>query len=248
MNFVPFIGSADYESNTAEATVQESANGLSRVTRNGKPQMSFTYWKGFPFHTIASSYNSYGEGNVILVFERGILVVESLDGASVSGFKLGMQNTGTFSFNDGSNGEQVTVMIQLSDENEFNLRGQIITNETLGFNVANELPAVIDADVKVDAISAGTSVSAAVTATSNSAFKILGLEVANFRIIVNGTAEAPDAVSYNDVTGQYDFTTTSTLSASDEVVVELYDSVEELDVTVLDDQLYKGKSSTVTVA
>ena len=64
MNFVPFIGSADYESNTAEATVQESANGLSRVTRIGKPQMSTTYWKGLTFHTIASSYNSYGDENV----------------------------------------------------------------------------------------------------------------------------------------------------------------------------------------
>lgn len=248
MNFVPFIGSADYESNTAEATQQESANGLTRVVRNGKPQMSFTYWRGFPFHTIASSYNSYGEGNVILVFEQGLLVVESVDGETISGFKLGMQNTGTFSFNDGSNGEQVMVSIQLANENEFNLRGQILTNDSLGFNVATELPSVIDCDVKLDTPSAGSSISASVVATSNSAFNILGLEVANFRVIVNGTAEAPSAVSYNDVTEKYDITTTTSITSSDTVTLELYDSVEDLNVTILDDQLYRGKSTEQTVA
>jgi hypothetical protein len=248
MNFIPFIGAADFANNTAEATTQESANGLLRKIRNGKPLLDFTYWKGYPFHKIASSYNSYGSGDVILVFEQGILVVKSVDGTKVSAFKLGMQNAGTFTFNDGTNGEQVMVGIQLQDESEFNLRGEIITNETLGFNVGEDLPEIVDANVVLDDLSTGTDVKATITAVTNSAFNIKGLLAANFRIIIEGVAEAPSSVAYNDVTNKYVFVTSTTLSSTDTVQVELYDSVESLNVAVLADQLFRGISAVGTVA
>jgi len=248
MNFVPFIGAADFASNTAEATTQESANGLLRTIRNGKPMMDFTYWKGYPFHKIASSYNSYANGDVILVFENAILVVESLAGDTISGFKLGMQNASTFSFNDGTNGEQVTVGIQLQDENEFNLRGQIITNETLGFNVGEDLPSIIDSVITLETPSVGTALNASIVAETNSAFNIKGLLASNFRIIIEGAAEAPASVTYSDVTNKYVFVTTTTLSSTDTVQIELYDSDESLNVAVVEDQLYNGISAVGTVS
>jgi len=247
MNFIPFVGSADFESNTADPTNQESANGLVRTIRNGKPQMSFTYWRGFPFYNILTAYNSYGEGGVILVFEKGILVAKTSDN-TIQSFNLGMQNTNTFSFNDGSNGEQVMTSIQLEDENQFALQGTIITNETLGFNPSIEINGVIDANIVLDTVSAGTDITASITATTNSVFLIKGLTVDSVSVVVNGVRETPTAITFNDATNKYDITTSTSLTASDEVFVEIYDTANDYSVANEGGQLYRGKSATSTVS
>ena len=239
--FIPLVDSTGFEQNTPEATTQEFPDGTMVVVRNGKPQFSFNYVRSIQFQKIAASLSSYKKYNAILVFDNDVLFLAN-NGTNVSGFSLGMFNTNTYTINSGSEVGYTTISMQMLDNKQFN-EGSVLDPS---FDVTNDLNGVIDTVIEGTAAS-GSDVLVSVKASVNQAVNILGLTDTNFRLIVNGTAEAASAVSFNDVSNQYEITPTSTLSGSDTVVVELYDSVASLNVTKLGDQLYKGKSAEIVV-
>lgn len=239
--FIPMIN-AEFEQNTPEATTQELQDGTLLKIRDGKPQYNFNFYEKIGFQKIASSYDSDRAFNVILVFSDDKLFLAN-NGTKVSGFKLGMFSVGTRLFNDGSNSGYTPVMMQLLDKKQFD-NGSVLEPE---FDVTNEVVGVVDTVIEGTAAASG-DVTVSVKASANKSFDILGLGVDQFRLIVNGSSEVPTSVTFDDVNNEYAITPTSTLSVSDTVVVELYDSTVSAAVAKLGDQLYAGKSAEIVAA
>lgn len=247
-NFVPFLGARAYTQNTPETTFSESDNGIKLPVRNGKPEFQYEYVKTVHYNKIAYSHNSYRGGNVILTFDNGaIFLAETTDKTQLKGFDLAMQNTASFMFKTGSEPGKTMLTIQLENEDEYNLQGVVLSREQLGFNINTDIFGVIETNITLDEVSAGNTINASVNALANGAVNIEGLAANNLRVIIEGTAEAPASISYNDVDGKYEITTTTAMTAGDEVYVELYDTDNDVNVAIANELLYKGKSSTATV-
>lgn len=248
-NFVPFLGAKVVTQNTPETTFKEYDNGEKIAIRNGKPEFSFEYSKTVHFNKIAYSHNGYKNGKVILTFSNGaIFLPESSDGLSLQGFDLAMQNTGTFKFKEGSEPGKTIITIQLGAEDQFNAKGVILSKEELGFDINNDIFGIIDTNIKLSPIAAGSSLVADIKASMNSAFNIKGLVADNFRVVINGSPEVAASATYNDIAGNYTIGTTSAMINADEVFVQAYDSVNDYDVAISEGLLFKGKSNTVVVA
>lgn len=243
-NFYPFVDSFNMEQNTPDATTEESANGQLTVVKNGLPLFTFQFIKSWQFQKIASSYNGFGKFGVIFVFDNDVLLVAS-NGTSISGFKAGMTNTNTFMFNTGSEQGKTPMSFQLLDNKQFNTQGEILNPE---FDLTNEITGVIDCVLTDGAAATGGDVTVKVVAKANPALNILGLGTDQFSLVIDGVREVVTAVSYNDATGVYTLTPTSTTTGSQSVVVELYDANIPASVANLNDQLYDGISEAITVA
>lgn len=242
--FIPFINATGFEQTTPEATTQEFQDGTILKVRDGKPQYSFNYVEQVAFQKVATAYDSHKQYKAILVFDNDVMFLAN-NGTKVSGFKLGMFSVGTYLFNTGSESGYTPILMQLLDKKQFD-NGSVLDPE---FDLTNEVKGIIDASITGTATAgAGGKIDAEIKATANKSFDILGLTVDNFRLIINGTAEAPTAVTFDDVANSYEITPTSTLVASDTVVVELYDSTISASVAKVGDQLYQGKSPQIIAA
>jgi len=240
--FIPFINSTSFEQTTPEPTTQEFPNGVLLVVRNGKPQFTFTFVSSILFQKVLSSYNSYQQYNVIMAFDNDVFFLAD-DGVNLKGFSATHVNTNTYMFNTGSEVGMSALQIQLLDNKQFN-EGSILDPS---FDVTNDINGIIDADISGSAV-AGGDVTVSVKALLNQGFSIEGLDTDDVRLLVNGVSEVATSVTYNSVSETYAITPTSTTSASDEVVVELYDSANSLAVIQKGDLFYQGKSSVITVA
>lgn len=245
--FVPFLGADNNDLPVAEDVTQELPNGVQRIVRSGKPVFNFGYMTGgYYLHKIFSSYKGNNFGKVLLVFENGtILAVMSQDKTTWSGFDAGMF-TSQYTANTGSEDEQVTAIMQITNTEQFENLGTILDSESLGFN-PNDLTGVIDTEVTVTAapVAATGQITATVKALFNKGIDIEGLLATDFRVLLNGVEDTITAVTF--INGAYEIDITSALVAADEVVVELYDDALELVTVKVGDQFYKGVSKVFEV-
>lgn len=243
--FIPFLDSLEFLDNTPEPTTKEYTSGLKSVIRNGKPEFSFEFSKEYAFHKSAYTYNTNGAYNVIFVTSNGSLfLAQNTAGTTLQGFSLGMLNTGSFKFNDGgSEVEKTVISFQLTDENQFNGKGVILTQETLGFAANSEIFPITDVLIAGTAADAGDVV-VSVTARANPVFYIEGLEAANFRLLIGGVVDTITGVTYSATTNLYSITPTTSLSSSS-CVVEMYDAGNSVDVADATTAFYKGESDAI---
>ena len=240
--FIPFINATGFEQTTPEATTQEFQDGTVLKVRDGKPQYSFNYVEQVAFQKAVTDYDSYKQFNAILVFDNDVMFMAN-NGKTLSGFKLGMFSVGTYLFNNGSESGYTPIMMQLLDKKQFD-KGSVVDPQ---FDLTNDVNGIIDTVISGSA-AAGGDVTVSIKAKANQLFDILGLGVDNFRLIVNGTAEAASSVSFDDVNFEYAITPTSNTTASDTIVVQLYDSNVSTSVAKVGTQLYAGQSEEITVA
>ena len=242
-NFVPFLQAFSFEPTTPEATTEESPNGVMSVVRNGLPTFNYLYERTIQFQKIAASYNSYSQYDIIMAFDNNRLFLAD-DGTNFKGFNGGMLNTNTFQFNDGSTAGKTPISLQLIDNAQFN-NGSVVA---LDFNINSDIEGVFDV-LLTDGVSAtGGDVTVKAVFKANPAVFVSGLGVDQFSLVIDGSREAVTAVSYNDATGVYTLTPTSTTTGGQSVVVELYDTVNALSIAKLDDQLYDGISDAIITA
>lgn len=232
--YFPYLGLFNFEQTTPENEVATSSTGLNQTIRDGKPSFTIT----FPASTclVKSLNNKKGlTWRIVLYFDKGIYIANDATKENVFGFLAPYFDVSTMRFKAGTDIQQVNVMFQLEDANEFNMNGSFITYEALGFNL-REIQGAFNAELAVEA-SAGTSVLVTATALCNSDVVYEGLELpANWK--VNGVATT--AVSYSPATGKYTLTV-ATLTAGDNVVVSLAGE-DELG------NIYVGTSKTIVSA
>lgn len=249
MQILPYVGIYDFTQDTPDNEVATSSTGVMSTVRAGKPQYTFSYDRGGCFHK--SLYNKRGNRrwDVGIIFENGILETVSVDGTYVEGFNGGMLDVQTLKFQQGTDPQMSTAMLQLLNASQFNERFVFLTWDSLGVDLSS-IQGVIETDVEF-AVAPTTSATLVVEVTSacNSDDDIPGLdELANWRPLgVQTTPKTITAVAYNNATNRYTFTLSSALIATDTIGVALT-GTGGVDVATDDDGvLFKGRTPIVTV-
>ena len=81
---------------------------------DGLPGFSFDYQKGPGFHKAAYSFNSFGNYNVLLVYNNGVI-----DGAldaegKILGYNAGRVDTGNYQLANGSDPQRTTIAFSIN--------------------------------------------------------------------------------------------------------------------------------------
>ena len=245
-NFVPVMGAVEFTNNTPEPTTEEAQGGILTVVRNGLPQFAFKFWKGgWRFASALYSYNSQQAFDLLLAFENGA-IAGATNGTVFSGFDMGMLNSGTYMFTDGNTQSSVTVSMQLVNQDQYNRDVAILTPDVLDFNVTSDLFPITDIVMTGTAAAAGDVIVSA-SFDMNQAVVLGGIASSNLRLTINGVVDVITGVTYDSVTKTYSVTPTTALVASDSVVVQLYDSVNTVDVAKIGTKYYKGATPAITV-
>ena len=250
-NFIPVLGAVEFTNNTPEPTTEEYQGGIMSVVRNGLPQMSFKFIKGgWKYASALYSYNSQQAYDVLLVFGNGA-IAGATNGTRFTGFDLGMLNSGTFMFTDGSATNSVSISMQLIDSEQYNSNVAILSPDVLDFKANTDLQPITDIVITGRADASENKVYFKAKFEMNQSSNLGGIAIANLRSLVNGVSDTIVALSlsYDSLTEEWSYTPTATLVVSDTVVVQLYDNTVPVAVTKIGNRFYKGASAEiVTVA
>lgn len=241
--FIPVLGAVEVVNGTPEATTEEYQGGIMSVVRNGLPMFTFKFLKGWGYARALYSLNSFQQYKLLLVHEDGS-ISGTTNGTTFSGFSLGMLNTGTYFFTDGSVSGYVNSVVQMTSTDEFNLNAATIDRSVLGFD-ANQLQPVTDIVMTGRADASDNKVYFKAKFAMNQAQNLGGIAIANLKSTIDGTVDTITALSlsYNSATEEWSYTPTATLAAADTVVVELVDGVK--DVAKIGTRYFKGKTATI---
>lgn len=246
-NFIPVLGAVEATNNTPEATTEEYQGGVMSVVRNGLPNFTFKFLKGgWKFANALYSYNSFQAFDVLFVFSSGA-VAGATNGTTLSGFDLGMLNSGTYMFTDGNTSASVSVTMQLINETQFNRDVALLDASILDFNVNSDINPITDivmtgrADVSDDKVYFKPSFD------MNQSTTLGGIAIANLRVTIDGVASTIVALSltYNSTTKEYKFEPTDAFTTSSSIVVQLYDSVNSVATAKIGTRYYKGATSAI---
>ena len=247
-NFIPILGAVEVTNNTPEATTEEYQGGVMSVVRNGLPQFSFKFLRGgWKFANALHTYNSFQAYDVLLVFSSGA-IAGATNGTTMSGFDLGMLNTGTYMFTDGSVSSSVLTTIQIVNEAQFNRDVALLDASVLDFNVNTDINPITDIVMTGRADVSEGKVYFKATFDMNQATNLLSIAIPNLRCTIDGVADTITALSlvYNSTTKEWSFTPTTTLTTLQSVVVQLYDSAESVACTKIGNRFYRGTTASIT--
>ena len=240
-NLVPFLDAINFTDNSEEPVIFTTQLGVKLLARDGKPEFSFDFSKGYAFHSAAWSYNSFGDYNVIFTYDNGVVfMAQSSDGLTLKGHSAGLVNTGNFTHKDGAESEKTTVMYQLTNANEYNSEGALLDPVQNSFDI-DTIKGIVDA--KISHISNATvEVVVKVVAAANNAIPITGLLFTDFR--ATGTALSIDSLVYSTITDEYTLTFSADVSTDygTGIVIDLYDSGDDTTVVTVATILYQGQS------
>lgn len=247
-NFIPILGAVEVTQNTPEPTTEEYQGGVMSVVRNGLPQFAFKFLRGgWKFSNALHTYNSFQAYDVLLVFSSGA-IAGATNGTTLSGFDLGMLNTGTYMFTDGSVSSSVTTSIQIINEAQFNRDVALLDASVLNFNVNTDINPITDIVMTGRADVSEGKVYFKATFDMNQATNLLSIAIPNLRYTIDGVADTITALSlvYNSTTKEYEFVPTTTLTTSQSVVVQLYDGTENVACTKIGNRFYRGTTASIT--
>lgn len=247
-NFIPVLGAVEATNNTPEATTEEYQGGVMSVVRNGLPNFTFKFLKGgWKFANALYSYNSFQAFDVLFVFSSGA-IAGATNGTTLSGFDLGMLNSGTYMFTDGNTSASVSVTMQLINETQFNRDVALLDSSVLDFNVNSDVNPITDIVMSGRADVSADKVYFKPTFDMNQSTTLGGIAIANLRVTIDGTASTIVALSltYNSTTKEYEFEPTDAFTTSSSIVVQLYDSVNSVATAKIGTRFYKGATSAIT--
>lgn len=242
--FVPFIGVFNSTPTTPEPTTEESQIGQTTVVRQGLPTYVYVFKKGYVAHTNFYSYNSNGEYDFLIVYDNVIKGAKTPDGLFVKGFDGGMLNTSGWAENTGAVAAQSTVTFQLLNAYEYNVNGVYLTQ--LDFSPTS-IQGVIDLLLTGRADVSDNKVYVKANWSGNPNYFVTGLAAANFRLTIDGEQNAiVGPIVYDPVTQEYALTPTATLTTSNSVVAQTYDSTVPSTVTKVGNKFYTGTTPAIT--
>ena len=247
-NFIPVLGAVEATNNTPEATTEEYQGGVMSVVRNGLPNFTFKFLKGgWKFANALYSYNSFQAFDVLFVFSSGS-VAGATNGTTLSGFDLGMLNSGTYMFTDGNTSASVSVTMQLINETQFNRDVALLDSSVLDFNVNSDVNPITDIVMTGRADVSSDKVYFKPTFDMNQSTTLGGIAISNLRVTIDGVVTTIVALSltYDAINAEYVFEPTSAFTTSSSIVVQLYDSVNNVATAKIGTRYYKGATSAIT--
>lgn len=247
--FFPFRNKFGFEDQTAENGKETSSFGIEKTNLLAKPKLKFDFISNFEFHANAYDHLGYGQGNIVLLFEKGIAFATDISETKIKGFEGGDLDVSTYKFKSGETSSKTSIMFQLLNSEEFNKRLVFFTWEQLGYD-ANLINGVINAKVSYQtAPVAGTTLNVYVKVDKNRSVDVLGLTNANnWRI--GGTQTTPasvDSVSYN-AGGYYVLTLDNATVSTDTIYPYLGDVSNSYEAAAnASGDLYSGAAPVATI-
>lgn len=247
-NFNPILGASEFTDNTPEATIEEFQGGVKNVVRNGLPEFGFKYTRGgWLLANALSSWNSNEAYDILIVSKNGNIAGVDLGDGVFGAFDGGMINAGSYKQTDGAVSGSVMLTIQLLDESQYNSNVAILDRVALGFNASTEIFPLTDVLLlNGTADASDNKIIFNAVFSMNPAETVKGLDLANFKVYVDGIASPVSVSTYNTLTGKYELSLTTPPTAGDLIVVELYDDVAGYPATKVGQRYYKGKSASIT--
>lgn len=248
--FFPFRNKFGFEDLTPENGKETSSFGIEKTNLLAKPKLSFEFISNFEFHANAYDHQAYGQGNIVLLFEKGIAFTTDVGETKIKGFEGGDIDISTYKFKSGETSAKTTIMFQLLNTEEFNKRLVFYTWEQLGYD-ANLINGVINASLSYQTTPvAGTGLNVYVKVDKNRSVNVLGLTDANnWRI--GGTQTTPasvSSVSYN-AAGYYELTLDNATVATDTIYPYLGDVSNSYEAAAnASGDLYSGAAPVATIA
>lgn len=238
--FVPFLNAINFTDNSEDPITFTTQIGVKLLARDGKPEFSLDFSKGYAFHSAAWSYNSFGSYDVIFTYDNGVMfLAKEAGGDSLKGHTAGLINTANFQHKDGAESEKTAIMFQLTNPNEYNADGALLDPTANGFDI-DVIKGIVDASL-LKVSNATTNVVVSVHASANLAIPIQGLVFTDFRGI--GTTAAVTAAVYDPLTQTYDLTFDADVSTEFAAMqIELFDDLLSLDVVTVAGVFYQGIS------
>lgn len=246
-NFVPVLGAIEATNGTPEATTEEYQGGVKSVVRNGLPEYTFKYLKGgWKFASALYTYNSFQAFDILFVFSSGA-IAGATNGTTFSGFDLGMLNSGTYMFTDGSTSSSVSVSMQLINETQFNRDVALLDASVLDFKVNTDISPITDILITGRADVSDNKVYFKPVFETNQSTGLGGIATTNLRVFVNGAVGTITALSlvYNAITKEWAFALSTPLVLADKVVIELYDTVNSVSTAKIGTKYYSGISPEI---
>lgn len=172
MKLIPYIGVFDYsQANEENVTETAPTTGLIATIRNGNPSFTFVFNNGYCQHK--SIYAKQGNNNydLILVYEKGLQVVDK--DTEFTGFKTSNISVASY-MEKTTESAKTTVTIQLKGAEDYNMHSGFLSNEDLGFDVA-DVNGVIDVKLIIGTNTA-TTIPVQVVGACNSSYNVTGLD------------------------------------------------------------------------
>lgn len=245
----PLTDIYDFAQNTPENEKNTSALGIQTKIRDGKPLFSFMYDKGGCFHKALYDKSGKNRWDLGILFDKGVLLAQTIDGTKISGFNMGMFDVETFKLLQGTDPQMSTAILQLLDANEFNTLFVFVTWEELGYNW-NDYKGVVETKLSyVGTPAPGTTFSVLVTSACNVDDIILDLDATASWALGGEQASVTTitAVAFNSTTNAYDFTVSPALIATDTIQPKL---ISAGGYSVAEDilgNLFKGEAPLATI-
>jgi len=246
-----FIGGAfGVTTEAGEPTTETSVLQKQAVTSRPLPVTTSILKKGYEFH--AGYYTDSGDDlyDVVEIYETGVLKAAlSVDGTTITGFSVGMYEVLPWEDATDSATAQTRVMYQMDDNQQFNTQGVALTN--LDFNPNKEINNIVDVNMSGRADASGNKVYVKTPWLRNAQRSISGFAAANFKLYVNGVADAISGTVTLNGSNEWVITPTATLDTNDAVIVELYDATASPAVAVAkvgttSPKFYAGVTPTIT--
>jgi hypothetical protein len=232
-----------FEQSTPDNDLYTSPEGLITSIRSGKPQFAFTYSKGLCFHKALYSLQGKNRWDIVLYFEKGMLMAYNTANTKIKGFDAGSLIVGSYMFQQGNEIEKGKATIQFKSAEEFNTRWVYFPYDELGFSPL-EIDGVIDTQLAFSEApaNAGTTVKVKVLDGCNTSINYTSLfdAVGDYKLVVSGVTKTITAVAVAD--GVATLTFTGALATGNKVEVSLNGVVEDAELNY-----YKSGILTKTI-
>lgn len=236
-NMIPFLNALSFEPENEEAEIFTSNLKVKSKVMDGLPGFLFTFSKGRAFHKSAFSYNSFGNFDVILAYNNGVIDAALTADGKVKGYTAGMVDTDQFRQANGTDPQGTDIRFQLLDSYEYNTMYALISAAENGFSLAS-IAGIIDVDI-LKVSNSGPDVVVQVLGSANRAVSIAGLTDTDF--LASGTTETITSVVYDAATKEYTLTFSGSVSSDyADLQLYLYDTADDTYVIKKGVTLYKG--------
>tara|TARA_R110002020_G_scaffold453632_1_gene668614 strand:- start:11525 stop:12454 length:930 start_codon:yes stop_codon:yes gene_type:complete len=245
-NLIPVIEASAFEDVSGEDAYTTNAAGVERLNLKGLPKYKLWFEEGHEFYRQMSKLTSYKSKGAILIDDDGRWLFGVNSDGDYIGLTLGqitaeMRKTKV----QGGDSEMKALSMQFIDRYQWDESYGIIERNALGFG-QDEIPVINGVNLSLGEIPASNDLEVKVKAVlaSDGSSPIEGLIATDFVVTSNGGSQVPSGI-VEATPGEY-VLTVSSLSAG-VLLVDLYDSSENLDVIISGGVLYRSDVISETI-
>lgn len=244
-NINPMPLGFSFERLTEENVVETSPLGLASLSRKGIYKYRFLWDKDDTLQSVLSSYDSNDIYDYVAIDSKGNMKLTK-NGNKITGASVGMFDTQPFTESDGSAAGKVGAMVELNNPQDYNEFAAYFAQANLPFRPL-KVEGINDIDLVLTSFAAGSEIKfTAFLKDGTTAFS--GGELADFKLVVNGTAVTPTTLTEGEP-GNYTIALTTPIASADEIKLSTWDDTEKT-VPVIKDgvNVYRGSEVTEVVA